>query len=127
MLVNKYNIEILEDEDWGMHKAEEGYSIRITPILTDIEYVEDIVRLAAENVAKVAYDKKRSWLDILEECEDGIEESIAAMKEEISRLRKIYKKETISVSDDIVSQVKSKYPDAEGIHVVTKTVYIKKD
>ena len=124
MLVDKYNIEILEDEDWGMHKAEDGYSVRITPILTDIEYVKDIPRLAAE---KVAHDKKCSWLDILEACEDGDEELIAVMEEEISKLRKIYKKETISVSDDIVSQVKSKYPDAVNVCAVTKTVYIKKD
>lgn len=123
MLVDKYNIEILEDEDWGMHKAEDGYSVRITPILTDIEYVKDIPRLAAE---KVAHDKKCSWLDILEACEDGDEELIAVMEEEISKLRKIYKKETISVSDDIVSQVKLKYPDAVNVCAVTKTVYIKK-
>ena len=123
MLVDKYNIEILEDEDWGMHKADDGYSVRITPILTDIEYVEDIVRLAAEKVAC----NECSWLDILEQCEDGDEELIAVMEEEISKLRKIYKKETISVSDDIVSKVKSKYPNAVNVYAVTKTVYIKKD
>ena len=123
MLVNKYNIEILEDEDWGMHKADDGYSVRITPILTDIKHVDNIVRLAAEKVAS----DECSWLDILEQCEDGDEELITAMEEEIAKLKKIYKKETISVSDDIISQVKSKYPNAVNVYAVTKTVYIKKD
>lgn len=123
--VKNFQSEILSDEDFGMHKAEGGYSVRVTPLLEGLgDYIEDLPKKAAENVAK---RRGCYWLDVFEACEDGVEEALADHKAEINALKKIYEEVIVTVDDVVVSKIKRDYLKAESVWVVEKKVYVRRN
>jgi len=105
-----YRVEILEDCDWGLHKADPGYSIRVTPLYEGA--VPNPFRHVEEEVAQKLFGI--SWLDLEEGAEDGIPEYQEAFKLVKDWVASRYVRLDVRLTPDQVKEIDEKYPDRDG-------------
>lgn len=113
-----YLVKTSHDEDWGMHEADDGYFVHVTPVASGVDFVHGVAvqdetcRLAAN---KIGY--KEPFVnagELYEFCEDGDEQAIA-VAELADKIRDdIFERVEIVLTDIQISKIKSDYPSREG-------------
>ena len=118
VFADDYTVEISTDEDWGMHKADDGYRIIVTPTHNSIvilsgRYVRDTTTTIAGE--ELDWNDFVGSLELEEFCEDFNEMAIRVSEyaDDVVRNRMFdwYK---IELTDEQVSEIEKKYSGREN-------------
>jgi len=104
-----YRVEILEDRDWGLHKADPGYSVRVTPLYEGA--VSNPFRHVEEEVAQKLFGI--TGLDLQEGAEDGIPEYQEAYKLVDDWIASRYVRLTVRLTPEQIKEIDRKYSDRD--------------
>jgi hypothetical protein len=107
-----YKVEVIEDEDWGLHKADSGYSIRVTPVYEGA--VENPFRTVLEQVYHDYYGEPCSWANIEDGAEDEAMMEIngpcrALVELSWDKVYQDYYQLTVQLTEEQIQEIQEKY------------------
>jgi hypothetical protein len=107
-----YKVEIISDEDFGLHKADDGYSIRVTPMYEGA--VENPYRQILDELAREHFGG--TWLDVEEMAEDeacsdvkGIGQALIDLSAD--KVAGKYYQLMVNLTKDQINEIDNKYAD----------------
>lgn len=123
--VNEVEVKFHFDEDWGMHKADPGYSVTTSPIMPNLDYKAPHAFTSEIPLCRRLgfVDEGTTSLDLEEACEDGDELSLALDRLAMAILPWRWKLVKIRIPDKTKNSIREKYPDADGIHFNEPDLY----
>lgn len=129
VFADSYKIEILHDEDWGLHKADNGYKIRVWPVYEKAEDYNSSFRKILNIIANKFGTNEH---DLIEAAEDeamfiGYGPNMAIMDLAKDIFNKHYAKIIVKLTPQQIKEIDAKYKDRDNtIFTTEKEYYIKK-
>jgi hypothetical protein len=132
---DSYCVKVASDSDWGLHKADPGYFIRVEPLYKDsTSNYTSIIRPIKDEVAKKFFGPDYCWLDIDEGAEDEsftsdeIGPCQLAEKVAIELRNQRYIKLQVALTPDQIAEIEAAYPDRENKEFATEIIrWLKKE
>lgn len=127
---NKYEIIMHQDSDWGMHKADDGYSIDVDPIYEGEWFSYGAAKeIALRETAKRIGSKVEfvNATELYEFCEDGDPEALRLDEEAEKQVGVLFEKIRLELSEKAIQEIEGSYPERENKeYKKEKIVYIKR-
>lgn len=112
-----YEVRVMTDTDYGLHEADDGYTIKVTPICDGVIVggvaVQDVTcRIAGQELGFTDFVNAG---ELYEFCEDGDPKAIevAEYADEVVRPR-LYAWVRIELTPEQIDEIDEKYHDRDG-------------